>query len=504
MRTTLARLATTSIVVLIVVGCSSTSTTSPSPTGSATTSSAPPIPSASATSSATPSASSTPGPSQAVDPQPSYPLSQAAAFPMRGSAREMGDEVHMVPGPDGSLLVTIPAFNGSTLAILDRGGQPRQGWPITVTGDAGCGQLHPISDGSVRVVCPMVMSDEPTSSAAAVFAFDRNGRLLPGWPIALDGIPGATRMVGDELTIFASWRLVDNDDGKPTEEFGLVTIGYTGEVRNGTRVPMFCCEGSAALGPEGIASAVIDVFGDESTVTSKITAIDASGVSTGWPVAIDGYAATPAIGPDGRIFVAAGWPTKTTSDIFALTRDGQMNAGSTIPIAMVDEALGDTGGCSASPRQPLVADDGTVVVFSEADTTVVALQPSLLPKAGWPYEPARALVMRDERYVKEDAYCPSLAIPAVGPDSSVYLPLEARTSTVGGSLVAVGPNGRVRAGWPVELKRAGSEFWSVVVGPDGTVYALAIEPESSRTSSASILAIAPDSTVRYTATIIEP
>jgi len=37
-----------------------------------------------------------------------------------------------------------------------------------------------------------------------------------------------------------------------------------------------------------------------------------------------------------------------------------------------------------------------------------------------------------------------------------------------------------------------------------TAYALAIELESSRTSSASILAIAPDSTVRYSTTIIDP
>jgi hypothetical protein len=42
------------------------------------------------------------------------------------------------------------------------------------------------------------------------------------------------------------------------------------------------------------------------------------------------------------------------------------------------------------------------------------------------------------------------------------------------------------------------------VGPDGTAYALAIEPESSRTSSASIVAITPDSTVRYRTTIINP
>ena len=64
--------------------------------------------------------------------------------------------------------------------------------------------------------------------------------------------------------------------------------------------------------------------------------------------------------------------------------------------------------------------------------------------------------------------------------------------------------GRVRPGWPVELKRPGAEFWSVVVGSDGTAHALAIEPKSSSSSSASILAIAPDSTVRYTTTIIEP
>jgi hypothetical protein len=123
---------------------------------------------------------------------------------------------------------------------------------------------------------------------------------------------------------------------------------------------------------------------------------------------------------------------------------------------------------------------------------------------GWPFRPAMPLVQRDERYVKEDAYCPSLAIPAVGPDSTLYLPLQGSDASVGGSIVAVGPDGRVRPGWPVELTRPGAEFWSVVVGSDGTVYALAIERESRDSSSATILAIAPDSTVRWASTIIEP
>jgi hypothetical protein len=56
----------------------------------------------------------------------------------------------------------------------------------------------------------------------------------------------------------------------------------------------------------------------------------------------------------------------------------------------------------------------------------------------------------------------------------------------------------------VGLRRTGSEFWSIVVGSDGTAYALAVEPEAGDSYSASILAFAPDSTVLYTTTIVEP
>jgi hypothetical protein len=92
----------------------------------------------------------------------------------------------------------------------------------------------------------------------------------------------------------------------------------------------------------------------------------------------------------------------------------------------------------------------------------------------------------------------------VGPDSVLYLPLQARDATVGGSIVAVGPDGQERPGWPVELQLPGAEFWSVVLGSDGTAYSLAIEPETGDASSASILAIAPDGTVLYRTMIIEP
>ena len=101
-----------------------------------------------------------------------------------------------------------------------------------------------------------------------------------------------------------------------------------------------------------------------------------------------------------------------------------------IPIVTVDGSWADTGGCSPYPQQPLVADDGTIFVYNEADSTIVAVDPSLKAKRGWPYELRTSLVMRDERYVKEDAYCPTVVTPAVAPDGTLYLPLQARAKSV--------------------------------------------------------------------------
>ncbi len=137
---------------------------------------------------------------------------------------------------------------------------------------------------------------------------------------------------------------------------------------------------------------------------------------------------------------------------------------------------------------------------------IIALDPSLKTLSGWPFEPSAALAHARPGLESEHeaGYCPGSVPPAVGPDGTLYLALEAPDARSGGSLVAVGPNGKIRAGWPVGLKRPGSEFWSVVVGSDGTVYALAIEPEAGKQSSATVLAIAPDSTVRSRTTIVEP
>jgi hypothetical protein len=221
---------------------------------------------------------------------------------------------------------------------------------------------------------------------------------------------------------------------------------------------------------------------------------------------MQGVGSAPSDGSTGKVVVTLGSAKRHTTRISTFGSDGTAALSPLLPLASADRT-GETGGCTVMfPRSPIVAKTGPVFVYSEMDASIYGLDPGLAIMKGWPYEPSSALaVPRPGLETEHEAgYCPTPVVPAAAPDGTLVLSLEARDPEVGGSLVAVGANGRVRAGWPVELKRAGAEFWAIAVGPDGTAYALAVEPEVGGKSSESILAIAPDSTVRYTTTIVDP
>lgn len=145
----------------------------------------------------------------------------------------------------------------------------------------------------------------------------------------------------------------------------------------------------------------------------------------------------------------------------------------------------------------------TFLFDSTEGTTAIGLSPSGDVVAGWPYRSVRSRESTD--------ICPPgfpdcsqfLAVPTVGPGDVLFLLLVGTKSSAGGSVIAIDPDGRVHDGWPVNLRNRGAEFWSIVVGADGTAYALAIEREPVG-SSATIVATAPNSKVEYTRTIIEP
>ncbi len=482
---------TTIVVALLVAACASPTTSAP----------------------IAPPPSGLAGPTGSSIASPSLPPSPVSGTPLvRGSAREISNHVVVTaPGPDGGLYVSIPARAApALLALLDSTGRPALGWPVMLAGATSCDQLLPVEDGSIRVVCTMENPDGKMFDPIGAFAFDVNGRLLAGWPVALEGFYVAGQVVGDDLMLFVSRSLGDVEvEGQPSFDGGLVTIAADGGLENGARLTGVghCC--MWVVGRDGIAYGVAPAMSDPTPQerVSRITALDHSGIRPSWPVSFEGIASGPAFEPEGRLVLTVASSDPRTSRVIELDRNGDtLVVSDQLPIATA-EFTGDTGGCVASiPQVPVVAQGGTIFVYSELDTAVLALDPSLAIMPGWPFKPATPLVRARPGFESEHeaGYCPAPVVPAIGPDSTLSLPLLARDSTVGGSIVAVGPDGRVRPGWPVELKSPGAEFWSVVVGTDGTVFALAIEPEAGNASSATILAIAPDSTVLWTTTIIEP
>jgi hypothetical protein len=363
----------------------------------------------------------------------------------------------------------------------------------------------------VRAVCATY---HPEGTRA--FAYDDAGRQLSGWPVDISG--GSLDVWDRERP-----RLVDGDlylvlhSRHPPSSATLVRVAAEGTVRTGTNLwglvagdPLDWSIDEVAIGPDGTAYAMA-YTADLSR--SEIVAATLEGPLPGWPVRIDGYASRPSFGPGGRVYLAVELPGGSKSRVLALSRSGKAVAG--WPVELPIAAPVEWNGAGDILAAPVVAPDGSAYVVAEegelpfGGTTAYAIDGSGQPRAGWPYRAPSGLVW--------PGYCPPCTTgcglwrsdPVAGPDGSLHL------LHVGGSIVAVGTDGAVKAGWPVVLRRADAEFESVVVGADGTAYALAIEPERYEdaecetgspvpVSSATIVAIAPDGAIRYRVTVMEP
>jgi hypothetical protein len=253
-----------------------------------------------------------------------------------------------------------------------------------------------------------------------------------------------------------------------------------------------CCE----IGADGIAYGILEGFTDEEPTVSTITAFDLSGARPGWPVAIEGATSAVSIGDDGSVHAIV----SGAGNVLNLV---SIDAAGTVvqrdPVELPFDLAGlDVWG---EPAPMVGADNSTWIL---GDGRVARLDAAGDMVAGWPYVPANGYATVEGPCPPGDTGCVFLnPPPALGPDAILYA-LEEPAGGRGGSIVAIDPDGGIRDGWPVALTRAGAEFWAVVAGTDRMVYALAVEPESGGTSSATILAIDQASTVRYTVTIIEP
>lgn len=467
-----------------------------------------------------PGGSSTTAPSEASESQPPTPVGATPAGstpvgakfnPVHTNAGTIGAEILLAPGPDGGLYISIPKpdSNETVLALLDRNGGLREGWPIIPDGAAGCGELLVAAGGSVRLICDQVRTPQAPEIGdpdVLALAFGPDGQSLAGWPVEIPCCFSG-RVIGEDLTVLRRhWIDDDVNTGEVAGTASVVTVAADGSVRTGAEVPFVetCCGDEWGIGPDGVAYLTVHRGLDTPFVTTELIAIGMEGVRAGWPIDIEANASGPAFSLDGRVYFVLGSPASAPAKTFVLERDGRpVQAGSDDLGIVSTPAWNGAGGFY--PGLPIVADDGTAFIISTRDgTEVVALNPAGGTMSGWPY--------RNDAGLEWTGGCGSGDVgcgqyrtePAVGPGNVLYMIHAQAARSAGGSLVAISPDGRIREGWPVALKREGSEFWSVVVAPDGTAYTLAIEPEAGGAHSATVLGIAPDSTVLYRTTIVEP
>lgn len=474
---------------------------SPSPSSTLAASAAP--------SAAHPTSALAPTPAPTPTPTPTDATSSAepviaAKLPVKGDGRELGTGILMAPGPGGGLYVLIPGRNGGVVALLGKTGQPRSGWPVLLAGLDGCDLLLPVADGSVRVVCSVPPTDDGLDSTVRrAFAFGPNGRALSGWPVDV-GDAFAGRMIDGELTMLETPYLGDTP---AADVMRMLIIRPDGSVQRGADVSRVCCDGAWVVGPDRIAYGTNHrdwSSTDLAVVKTDVMAFGFDGPRAGWPVTIDGNASGLEFDAHGRVYLVVGSPAARPARTVVFDQDGHLLASGSGDQAIASTNTWDGAGGEFA-GSPVVANNGTAFIISTqgGSTTIVALDPAGKPLSGWPYR--SKVGMEWTGFCGDgDTGCGHVrTMPGVGSGNLLYLFRAASSPSVGGSMVAIRSDGSVRDGWPLGLKRAGSMFWSMAVAPDGGVWALAIEPET-RGYSATILAIADDSTVLYSTTIVEP
>lgn len=441
-------------VVAFVAGCGGTAASPPT-----LDSASAPSPTTTLTVTGSPDPSSALGP---ATPTTSSVPAVPASLPVAASAHDAG--VSMVPGPDGSLYVSVTRCRED---------------------------------------------EDPEICTTVVAALDEEGTIQSGWPTLGGSIP--SEVLGDRYEV------------RQTSEGGrLVRIAADGTVTLGAVAPM---RADAVTSPAGTAFSVRR-SDPEREGSLTVTAFDLDGVVPGWPVQLPGDVSDPTPGPNGRVYLVEQTSVEDPgagvrlgpARIIVLEPDGQRWAEWSVSLP---EALPHRGSWAEPymPMPPLVAADGSAWLVT--DTTATAVDAAGRIRPGWPYRASASL--------GPVGWCPPCdrcgvpcaidcsdwrTTPILGPDNVLYLLQDAPSSTTGGQISAIGLDGRMRDGWPVQLRRPGGTFVSAVLGPDGTLYALAIEPETYRdppadsscvaTESATVLAINPDGRVRYRVTVVEP
>lgn len=466
------------IQVLVPDRTPSTSPAAPGPSDSPRTSA-----------SASASTSASPNPSASLSP---LPIPAPVSFPSNAGTAWIG------AGPAGSTWVLTVHEGGtasdpssvSAIALLDPAGRPRPGWPIALTGWR-CGEDGPpaplpvATDGSIRLACAEdSVTDGPLRHAG--FAFDTAGRSLPGWPMELPetGLTTSATVVGDELILVSSDIASTEGSGSADQAatWRLVAVSATGSVRVGRPYDVGNAAGNfdVRVAPNGIAYRLA-FSGTTEAIRTELTAFDLDGVRPGWPVTIDGITSMPALRPDGSVAVVRLTKPGLTSQVVTIGSSGGDSVTRSDDLRL--DPIDDRTGAGSVLLSPLVGSDGTIWVAGTSESTkpaIVRIAPN--GDVTGPFATEMPLQPRGVCDGQDTGCGVWRTRPDVGPDGTLYVPLSAvgdgggLASSSGGSMAAIGPNGRSRAGWPVSLPDTMAGYWAVIARDDGTLGALAVVP----------------------------
>ncbi len=337
---------------------------------------------------------------------------------------------------------------GCGLSLLDADGEVMPGWPVEL--DGFCSGA--VTDGIQRVYAACDISVEgPT-----LHGFNASGAVADGWPVILPA-PIGTVSVND-FTAVCGRQLPPISLGADgtlyvstwDESVRLLhAIDPAGQPRAGWPQPLpgdnqFGCGGFTLLpdqtlrawGYEGEPSVPIELGYGPFAQRTVFTALAADGSTLpGWPFGSTGTGSGALIGADGTLYHVS-----EAGNVWAHGMDGQPKPG--WPFALGEEWM-----------SPYLAPDGRLVLLSATGTgEIVAIGPDGATSPGWP---RRLLVGRASPCLYNgDTDCFFLVEPVFGPDGTVYLALAPIAEGLGGSILALGPDGLVPAGWPLQLPDA--------------------------------------------------
>ncbi len=322
------------------------------------------------------------------------------------------------------------------------------GWPVAI--EKGQGLVPAIAADGTAYAWVADGDDVPRLAS-----FDASGRLRPGWPVDL-GPPDSAGTLGvltDRTVLAVTHEVKDEED-----TWALHRLRPDGRELPGWPVRV---RGARFVYPpvEGPGGAVWVGWLRTGAPSSVVGAFDRSGKTrSGWPVALaKGYVAQGPggmrVAGDGTVYVL-GYPTSGTGParLWAFSSRGRTLTGWPITLRSANAGIDLLPGgrlLVATYLPPAIPPQG---LCGDARATVLdVIGRNGKSAAGWPRTAA--------------GYA---SFPEVGPDGAIVY-------AAGTRLVALGPDGTVRPGWPVAIPRVHPECggFEVLLGPDGTVGAVA-------------------------------